>query len=130
MSWIEPLVLTTRVAAAVLLFAVAEGCDDDGYTGPCSKEERAVAREVVHPKDLKLKFVRDYDEMCVADIPEDQAQAAVKHYRQQLPRQGWELREGNKNGGVYSKGNMRFAVWIEPGPEPLSYITVSKDEAP
>ena len=59
--------------------ALAGGCDDDGYTGPCSKEERAVARDVVHPQGLKLKFVRDYDEMCVADIPEDQSEAAVKH---------------------------------------------------
>jgi hypothetical protein len=124
------LVLTTRATAAVLLFAVAEGCDDDGDTGPCSKEERAVARAVVHPKGLKLKFARDYDGMCVADIPEDQAEAAVRHYKQQLPRQGWELREGNKNGGVYSKGNMRFAVWIEPGSESLSYVAVAKDVAP
>jgi len=122
----KPLLSTARVTAAALLLAMTGGCDDDGYMAPCSKEELAIAREVVHPKSLKLKFVRDYDEMCVADIPEAQAGAAVKHYWQQLPRQGWELREGNKNGGVYSKGNMRFAVWIEPGPEPLSYVTITK----
>ena len=57
----DPLVLTTRVTAAALLLAIAGGCDDDGYTGPCSKEELSVAREVAHPDGLKLKFARDYD---------------------------------------------------------------------
>ena len=126
----EAVVLTSRVAVAALLLAVAGGCDDDGYTGPCSKEEQAVVREVNHPKGMKLKFVRDYDETCVADLREDQVEAAIEHYKQQLPRQGWELREGNKNGAVFSKGSKRLAVWHEPGPEPLSYVTVDDGEAP
>ena len=126
----EPLVLTTRVTAAALLLAIAGGCDDDGYTGPCNKEERAVAREVAHPKGVKVKFARDYDGGCVADLREDQAEAALEHYRQHLPRQGWELRIKDKAGGVFAKDGMRFAVRREPGPEPLSYITIAKDEAP
>ena len=129
MSCMEPMVSTARVAAAVLLLATAGGCDDDGYTGPCSKEERAVAREVAHPKGLKLKFVRDYDESCVADLRVDQAGAALEYYRQQLPRQGWELRIRDKAGAVFAKDGMRFAVRLEPGPEPMSYILITKDEA-
>ena len=100
MSSIEPVVLTTRVAAGALLLAFAGGCDDGGYTGPCSKEELAVAREVTHPKGVKVKFARDYDGGCVADLPEDQAEAALDHYRQQLPTQGWELRSKDKTGVV------------------------------
>ena len=106
----EPMVLTARVAAAVLLLAIAAGCDNDGYTGPCSKEEQAVAREVAHPKGLRLKFVRDYDESCVADLREDQAEAALEYYWQQLPRRGWELRIRDKAGAVFAKDGMRFAV--------------------
>jgi len=99
----EPLVLTTRVTAAALLFAVGGGCDDDGYTGPCSKEERAVARELVHPQGLKLTFVRDYDEMCVADIPEDQSEAAVKHYRQQFPGRAGSCEKGTRTAASIRK---------------------------
>ena len=122
----EPMVSTARVAAAVLLLAIAGGCDDDGYTGPCNKEERAVAREVAHPKGLKVKFARDYDGGCVADLREDEAEAALEHYRQQLPRQGWKLRIRDKAGVVFEKDGMRFAIRLEPGPEPLSYIMITK----
>ena len=122
----KPLLSTARVTAAVLLLAIAGGCDDDGYTGPCSKEERAVAREVAHPQGLTVKFARDYDGGCVADLPEDQADAALAHYRQQLPRQGWELRIKDKAGVVFAKDGMRFAVRLEPGPEPLSYMMITK----
>ncbi len=122
----EPMVSTARVAAAVLLLAIAGGCDDDGYTGPCNKEEQAVAREVAHPRGLKVKFARDYDGACVADLPEDQAHAALEHYRQQLPRQGWKLQIKDKAGVVFAKDGMRFAVRREPGPEPLSYIMIAK----
>jgi len=120
----EPVVLTTRVTAAALLLAIAGGCGDDGYTGPCNKEEQAVAREVAHPKGMKVKFSLTYDEDCVADLREDQAEAALKHYKQQLPKQGWELREGNKNLGVFSKGSKTLVVRHSPGPKYHSYIMI------
>ena len=114
----KPLLSTARVTAAVLLLAIAGGCDDDGHTGPCSKEERAVAREVAHPQGLKVRFARDYNGGCVADLPEDQAESALTHYRKQLPRQGLELRIKDKAGVVFAKDGMRFAVRLEPAPEP------------
>ena len=84
---------------------------------------------MVHPKGLKLQFVRDYDETCVADIREDQAEAAVKYYRNSCRGRAGSC-EKRPRRRAYAKGNMRFAVWIEPGPEPVSYITIGKDEAP